>query len=112
MGAEQMTENERIVRDAWENVHEYRSLCRANMVQFGSHSLPNFAAARAFTEQRIEECRQLREEIDVHREELCIHKRSCRRDDEVCDYARPMKRTLARLESILTDKQRGMRERP
>lgn len=130
-----MDANEQYVRERWENVI-YRDtafsvvsgphyvIIEANRKQlfaaYRNTAEEAWAAAAAFTREREEECRQLRAEIDEALrwlKELDLDRRvfeesQCRTEQVRYWAIRQVRvgRILSRLESILSDKQAGMKQ--
>lgn len=114
-----MTKNERLVRETWERVHvcdgsyrsydgSYRSYDHGTvLINYANHcfyDFPDFDAAADFTRTRIEEVRQLKEEMRLL-ESMIILLRA-----EPGDTTAPIyKRTLTRLTTELAKLTQGMK---
>lgn len=109
--------DEQFVRERWESAHEYESLSGCQMIQFGPHSLGSWALARAYTEDRLEQIRQVEEEVDVvENQQRLKRKRVLERQCEcvscqveaVCELC-VVSRILEREQAVLAELRRGMR---
>jgi hypothetical protein len=99
-----MSEDERIVREVWGSALDADSGGEASIFFHQGDTgfnVPTWAAARAFTEQRLEEIREVRAEIAW-----------LIRQDHSVDAQPVPRRILARLQATLADLQRGMKVQP
>jgi hypothetical protein len=115
-----VTDAEQKVRAVWRDVDSACIYGFEDRCQF-QHS-GNWPAALAFTEERLEEIRQLREEVRLHREGVdYLFSIIKGRLEAVCARLVSMQvtdvrtlcadsRTLLRLESILAEKTAGMKD--
>ena len=108
-----MTDNERYVRDAWELVAHcdgsYRDYPRGTIIvqDVNNHwfDFPSWEAARTFTEAHAEKIRQVREEIFVARDRA-VFLSNWKDLEQATIYAR----VISRLQAVLDDLKRGMKE--
>jgi hypothetical protein len=113
-----MTEDERIVRDAWKRItyretgltsagpcyvviesDDHPTAGSSLFMEHGSSKESVFAAARAFTEERREQIRQVEEEIQYIHEDMIDN----------CDHCAASKRIVAREQAVLAELKRGMK---
>lgn len=113
-----MTENERLVRENWEAINDARSKDGASVILFdalGNHLFSGFdcwSAAADFTRARIEEGRQIEEEIKlVHHQFSYHHNRSLLYTNcvVIAREAARWGRIYTRLQQALADASRGMK---
>jgi len=107
--------DEQFVREHWELVHRcdgsYRHYQKGAVLlqEERNHwsEFESWAAARAFTEARLEEIRQVEEEIILLRSMVILL------TSEPTDQTAPIyKRTIVRLSSIRAELKRGLKEKP
>ena len=113
-----MTADEKLVRDSWDNVRTRHDLDHDTWDFFTNNAL--YAAFRGnslqdlykkgarFTRERLEQIRQLQEEITEIDDEA--KKRHCLMHVECIRRRCRQYRTLARLQAELTELRRGMRQ--
>jgi hypothetical protein len=99
-----MTDEQR-VREVWEPEHIW-SLSRGFPADELLWEEDRWAAAWQFTEARLENIRQLREEMMLMNEEIDYYEAI----SDTPENSQPLHRILARLKTILDKLQRGMKE--
>lgn len=110
-----MTDDEKFVRDSWGNVHVHgRPLegCVSLQARFPCAPIRgrifySWTDAAEFTRARLEEIRQVEEEIQFVEISLKYAHEAC--GVESCGCEEPFKRILAREEAVLADLKRGMK---
>ena len=107
--------DEEYVRARWERVivcdgsyrHYAKGTILLNWANHQFYEFKDFSAARAFTEQREREIAEVQEEIAILNEGVEL---AASTDADERKYGIPFKRILARLQAVLAELRRGMKE--
>ena len=94
--------DEEFVRGVWKPVYRYQSLSGVSMIQFGSHSLQTWEEAAAYTRERLEQIRQVEEEVELIEGGL--------KEILPTSTLDALERILVREQAALADLKRGMKQ--